>query len=212
MSAIPTSSILSDLKNDSRSGILDGSIPTFSQEDLTYLSSLPQENFKSFQNSLIERIEDEGGMTKLEEIEDENYTRIFYALDGHEGMDQLLEFAQLYIESDGGWNSIQNLIPAEITDEQSKIFIGLAVYIDKVGRPLYSEIQKKSELSNDRKICKLDAAIKLSLLGVNISVDVLVDIMTGGTGAIFSNLEVAALGFELSAIWLDYEVCNNRWH
>jgi hypothetical protein len=53
---------------------------------------------------------------------------------------------------------------------------------------------------------------RLSLSGINIGVDALVDIMTGGTAAVLTPLEDVAIGADLASIWLDYEICNGRWH
>ncbi|MCM1520993.1 MAG: hypothetical protein NC098_09425 [Lachnoclostridium sp.] len=89
----------------------------------------------------------------------------------------------------------------------------MSVYVDKIAHPYYDALKNKN-MHNlaDRRECVLAAETKLALCGINIGVDVLVDIMTGGATVELTPLETAALQCELINIWLDYEVCNGRWH
>lgn len=212
MSKIPTTSILADVSSESRSSSeYEFYIPTFSQNDLNYLASLNQDEFEAFRNELIERLGPDG-IDKLEEIQDINYDRICDILGGHEGMNKLEEFSLAYIETPGGWSYVQELLPINLTDKQINTYISFAVYIDKVSRPLYKTLTSDIPHSRVKSMCELNAAISLVTAGINIGVDVMVDIMTGGAGASLTPLEEAAMGAELTSIWIDYEICNGRWH
>lgn len=215
MSELPTISIISETKVDSRSVFnAEFVLPCFSTEDLEYLSSLSQEEFERFYHDLLNQL-GENGIERIEEIRDENYTRIFNIMNGHDGMTKLKDFAIKYIDSTGGWDSFQDLLPDNLTEQQSNIFVGIAVFIDKVSRPVYLTILSSPNYciqSRGNTMCDIEAGIKLSLAGVDIGVDGLVDIMTGGTDAVLTPLEDVAIGADLASIWMDYEICNGRWH
>lgn len=213
MSSVSTRSIISNTNPDSRSAdSLSNSIPIFTPEDLEYLSTLNQDEFISFRNNIIDQLGGEDGMSRIEEMEDENYIRIFYAMDGHEGIDNLNDFSCSYLNTPGGWSYLDVLLPDSLTTEQTKIYVGMAVYIDKIGRPIYKAILETTPISDSRDICELQAAIKLAIAGINIGVDGLIDIMTGGAGTTLTALETLAIEAQLTSIWIDYEICNGRWH
>lgn len=213
MSEIPTSSILSEGKSiHSRSSIdYEFTIPTFTQDDLNYLLSLSQSEFEEFRNNIIAQL-GENGLDELEEKQDENYIQTFEILGGHAGMDNLKEFLTSYLETPGGWHYVQTLLPKNLNKSQTNIYIANAIYIDKISRPVYSALISTSTPSRGSTICDIEAGIRLALVGVDIGVDDLVDIMTDGAGAALEPLEGAAVAADLTSIWIDYEICNGRWH
>lgn len=212
LSKIQTVSLISN-NNISRgsSDLSKYALPTFTTEDLNFISSLTQDEFIAFRDSIINQL---GGDAdgKIEEVEIYNYKRICNSLKGDEGVNQLAEFASSYLESSAGWTSIKSLLPIDLTIIETKIYISMAVYVDKVARPLYLKMTEKSNDSRSLSYCDWEAALRLALAGVNIGVDGLVDVMTGGAGLVLTPEEGAIATVELTAIWLDYEVCNGRWH
>lgn len=122
------------------------------------------------------------------------------------------------MNSEGGWPFIKALLPEELSQEQRRVYIGLSVYIDRVVRPFYGILtssdgnDENNASRSSHAICEVEATMKLLLAGVNIGVDELIDVVTGGAGAALVPLEGLALGAELTSIWLDYERCNGRWH
>lgn len=204
-----TVSILSLLNNSRASGEEDG-YPVFSSEDLNYLSSLSQEDFEKVRDSFIERLKSTG-VEDVDSIQDSNYVKIFDLLGGHQGMDQLIAFAQEYITSPQGWNQIELLMPKNIPLEQGEVYVYMATYIDKIGRPIYDVLTSKDMPVSraDSPVCVRYLQQRLAIAGVAISAEEFLDAMTGGTA---TPLEIVATGADLTGIWLDYEVCNHRWH
>lgn len=94
----------------------------------------------------------------------------------------------------------------------------MAIYIDKVAFPIYSglidniSIDDDEISTEDHELCKLAAAAKLTLAGVEFGVSQLVDIMTDGAGFTIEGLEDALLAAAVTQIWIEYEHCNGRWH
>lgn len=205
----PTVSILSLLNNSRASGVEDG-YPVFSSEDLNYLSSLSQEDFEKVRDAFIKRLKS-AGIEDVESIQDSNYIKIFDLMDGHQGMDQLIAFAQEYITSPQGWNQIELLMPQNISLEQGEVYIYMATYIDKIGRPIYDVLTSKDMPVSraDSQICIRYLQQRLAIAGAAISTEEFIDVMTGGAA---TPLELIATGADLVSIWLDYEVCNHRWH
>lgn len=212
---IETESIFSSLNPASRSSSSSNTYPVFTQKDLTYLASLSQAEFQlvidDFNSQLTtnERIE-------AEEIQDSLYIEVFNILDGHEGMDNLISFAQRYMEASQGWNSIESLLPSNLSHQQGEIYIRMAVYVDKIARPIYNQLvdldnpTSRAILSNgDDPTCKWYLTQRLAIAGIAMSAEAFLDAMTGGAA---TPIEVVATGADLVGIWLDYEVCNHRWH
>ena len=190
-------------------------IPIFTPDDLKYLSSLSQKDFESFRSNIISEFGPNGNEI-IENIEDRNYTSIFNLMNGHIGMDEYLNFATTYIESKSGIEILQELIPKNINGIQTKLYVAMAVYIDKLARPLLDELVLHEESSEPSRsgfaYCKWEAERRLALAGVQMGVDALCDVMTGGAALELTPLEGAAITADLTGIWLDYEVCNGRWH
>lgn len=209
MEGEPTVSFFS-LLNSSRSSGLEDGYPVFSTQDLNYLSSLSQEDFEKVRDAFIQKLE-YAGIEDIESIQDSNYLKVFDLLGGHEGMDQLIAFAQEYMTSPKGWSNIELLMPKNISLEQGKIYVYMATYIDKIGRPIYDVlVSKDAPVSRaDSPVCKLYLEQRLAIAGVAMSAEAFLDAMTGGTA---TPIEVIATGADLVDIWLDYEVCNHRWH
>ncbi len=62
---------------------------------------------------------------------------------------------------------------------------------------------------SDSSMCEWYLQQRLAIAGVAISTEEFIDEMTGGAA---TPLEVVATGADLLGIWIDYEVCNHRWH
>ena len=182
----------------------------FSSQDLNYLSSLSQEDFEKVRNSFIMKLEN-AGIEDIESIQDSNYIKIFDLLGGHEGMDQLITFAEEYITSPQGWNQIEFLMPKITSLEQGEVYIYMATYIDKIGRPIYDVlVSKDMPVSRaNSAMCKRYLEQRLAIVEVAITAEAFLDTMTGGAA---TPLEAIATGADLVGIWIDYEVCNHRWH
>lgn len=116
------------------------------------------------------------------------------------------------METNGGWGELRSLIPTGLTIEQAKIYVCMAVYIDKVARPIDNVLIDKSTKSRDSKFCEREARIRLALAGIDVTVYGLVDLLTDGVGFTLSTLEESSVAANLMNIWLDYEICNGRWH
>lgn len=214
LSSSPTISIFSNNDTQSSRSENEGGIPGLTSEDLKYLSSLSQKEIQALIENLDSRI-DAYGREKIEEIEVNNYNRILDLIGGYENMNQYMEFSMSYLETDGGINNLQMLMPQNLNDTQIKLYIAMAIYIDKTARPFIVEVTQSvdSKLSRgDSEYCKWVADMKLALAGVDFGVDILCDIMTDGVAAEFTGLEMAAISANITSIWLDYEVCCGRWH
>lgn len=198
----------------SRSGSDDVGFPTFDEETLNYMASLTVEEMVAQRDSLINSF-GKDLLDSIEESEYQNYVRIFDIVGGHDGVDALSSFAIRYLESKGGWTNLNRLMPSNLSDEQGEIYVAIAVFVDRFSRPVYTVMTAHGYLevqSRSSKICDMDAAAKLVLAGFDIGVDGMVDAMTGGAGLAMAPLEGMALGVELYSIWVDYEICNGRWH
>lgn len=211
---IDTTSMFLLLNTNSRTAV-DNKYPVFTSEDLEYLSSLTQEEFQDIidcfnsQLNTNERIE-------VENIQDSVYIETFTILGGHENMNKLISFTQKYMESAQGWDTIESLLPDNLSYKQGEIYIQMAVYTDKIARPIYEELNgydlSKDQTSlnnNDIEICKWYLTQRLAIAGIGISAEAFIDSMTGGVA---TPIEAIATGADLLGIWLDYEVCNHRWH
>lgn len=205
----PSVSILSLLNNSRTSDEEDG-YPLFSSVDLNYLSSLSQEDFEKVRYAFIEMLKS-ADVKDVESIQDSNYIEIFDLLGGYQGMEQLIAFSQEYITSPRGWNQITHLMPQNISLKQGKIYVYMAAYIDKIGRPIYDALISRDTPASraDSLICKRYLQQRLAIAGLAISADLFIDAMTGGSA---TPIEFIATGAELLGIWFEYEVCNFRWH
>ncbi|MDE5811311.1 MAG: hypothetical protein K2H61_03260 [Muribaculaceae bacterium] len=133
-------------------------------------------------------------------------------------MERLKFFAQQYFDNGGGVSSLEAYLPEDMTEKQIKVYVAMAIYIDKVAFPIYSglidniSIDDDEISTEDHELCKLAAAAKLTLAGVEFGVSQLVDIMTDGAGFTIEGLEDALLAAAVTQIWIEYEHCNGRWH
>ena len=205
----PTVSFLSVITN-SRGAPSNGGFPIFSSQDLNYLSSLSQEEFEEVREAFIKKIE-YAGIEYTDSIQNSYYIKVFDILGGHEGMDRLINFAQEYLALPSGWDQIEPLIPESLSLEQGNIYISMANYIDKIARPIYETLISKTipNTRGDNPVCDWYLTQRLAIAGVAISTEEFIDCMTGGAA---TPLEIVATGADLLGIWLDYEVCNHRWH
>lgn len=95
--------------------------------------------------------------------------------------------------------------------EQGEVYIYMATYIDKIGRPIYDVLTSKDMPVSraDSPECIWYLQQRLAIAGIAISAEEFLDVMTGGAA---TPIELIATGADLVGIWLDYDVCNHRWH
>lgn len=189
----------------------EANIHIFTAEGRNYLSTLSQQQFESSRDSLSHRLGEED-YSRISDEEFNNYTRLFNVLGGKDGLEKLTDFGVAYINtnSNGDWREVDYLLPDDLNDEQLDIYVGMAVYIDKIGRPVY--LSFVTPLEGREHACAEDAKIKLALIGIDVEVAVLSDILTDGFLAFASELEGVYVGVNLMDIWLQYEICMGRWH
>lgn len=186
----------------------------FSNTNLKYLSSLSKEDFLSLKNSLEAQLGKER-IDEIEKVSEENYIYIFNLMGGDEGLNRYLNFTYLYLNSNGGIDCLKKMIPAFLSEKQLEYYIGMALYVDKLARPILNTISKDRPLSRvnrDKESCKKEAEIRLALVGLNIGVDAFLDLMTDGAALELTPFEGTAVTADLLSIWIDYEICNGRWH
>lgn len=209
----PTISLLSIPQNLSRSSSLQD-IPEFTQEDLEYLKSLSQEHFICEQAKLLSLLDGISQET-IDEIAVNNYNSIVSNLGGQDGFYELLDFGSNYLHSDGGVSDIKNTLPKCINNVKIKYYIAMAVYIDKLARPICSIMENninKNPMSRQIGDCRREAETKLLLAGCDFGLDTLIEIMTGGADTGEYVFEDAYLLADIERIYYDYEVCMGRWH
>lgn len=187
-------------------------------DDLNYLSGLSEEEFKAFLDELYIIIGGEN-MQVYEDISYNNYMRIFEIMGGHDGMDQLTDFLYAYMWEESGWDSIQALLPMGLTEQQTTVYIAMAVYIDEIARPTYftiiGEVSEGDETTDplyNESYCKWELGLALIENGVKIGVEAFLEIMTGGGATEEVIPEGIEIGLDVVEAWLDYERCCGRWH
>lgn len=211
-SNIPTYSLLEQVSENGRAGNNSGiQIPVLTESDLDYLASLSFNELKSLRDDVTARL-GEGSLEIIDEIEYENYLRIYNLLEGHKGVDKLLDFGRIYLETPGGWQYVESSLPQKVSVEQAKLYIGMSIYIDKIARPILLKLDDSPKNSRGLSMCRMEAESKLLLYGFDIGFEAFVDIMTGGAGALLTELEAAYDVSRLTSIWLEYEVCMGRQH
>lgn len=215
---LPTVSLLSNKTPESRAGYIP-SYPVFTPDDLKYLSTLSQNQFMAFRDSLIITF---GGLEKLDSLQAANYADAFNALGGHEGIDQLISFSTAYLDTVPGWESIQALMPKKLSESISKGYIYQAAFIDQYSRPIHEELVQHdldagymivSEIENT--FCHHQLTVDLCMAGIDIAADTFLDVMSGGVldaTLLPESANIFALELQGLNIWLNYEVCNHRWH
>lgn len=211
LSSLPTISIPSISDTQISRSENDGGIPGLTSEDLKYLSSLSQKEIQALIEKLESRI-DTYGREKVEEIEVNNYNRILDLIGGYENMNQYTEFSMSYLETEGGINSLQMLMPQNLNENQVKLYVAMAVYIDRTTRPFMKyivQLDNNASRSHEEG-CRAMAAFKLSLLGLSIGVDAFLDITTAGAAVEFTDIELLANYAELCSIRSEYDLCMNR--
>lgn len=209
--SIPTYNIgLNDMEN-TRSLKFGIGIPVLSNQLLDYLSNLSLEELDDLMTS--NNLFNKDMLDLYDRLETENIIRIYDILGGRIQYDILQEFMIKYLESPGGINYIEKLIPGKLCEKQVKIYIAMSVYIDNIARPIFQYLEKNTRAySNDKAICKWEAAAKLSILGVGVSLDLFLDAASGGTFAAFSEIGADALIVGAVDIFHSYEECNGRVH
>lgn len=211
MMQIPTSSMLSDYPNVSSRSYKY--FPILTKSDLTYLQQLSQENFEKLIQNYKSKLGDNPDEV-FDSLEYNSYSKTFEIMDGHSGMNRYLDFAQLYLNSEGGINEINKLLPKNLTETQLNYYVATAVYMDKIGRPFIQTLTETVSVprSRDKDSCKWEAAFKLACAGLTCGVEVMIDLATGGASIPAEMLAGGANLVALASIWQQYEICNGRWH
>lgn len=196
-------------------------VPFISIEDLNLLNSLSCSEMISLKEYYLNKL-GTSGIEDYECIDTENYEYVFNLLGGHEGMDKLFAFFNSYLQVEGGKNNLIKLLPNNLSNEETYVYVGMGIFVDNIARPVYSiltnhenqcekdnEINTRSGGSNDRLDCKLDLGAKLAIMGVGVTVESFLDAAAGGA---LTELEADSAVLGLTDIWLSYEACNGRWH
>ena len=211
---VPLVSLFNVTNTNSRS--LTNSSPLLyglTAEDIEYLNSLSKSEMESERIKLISQFNPSGD-EKIDSLFLHNYEYVFNLIGGHQNMDKLIDFACHYIEVDGGWNDIKDLMPSNLTDDQSKLYIYTAICIDNISRPFFQFVLTASEkngisISRTKTICDAELAAELAISGVGLSAEMFLDVVSGGT---MTGIEAIASSAELMDIWFRYEACNGRFH
>lgn len=165
--------------------------PSVTKEDLNYLSSLSQNEFKNLRDSLAQKA---GGGEVIDSLEVANYMSLYLKVtnNGKEPnkMTKLKDYCIDYLLNyEQGSNLIENSEYADLSSEELEIYAYQSAFIDKVSRPIYEHIYEESlkatyeyEREGDHVMCMLDLGFKLALAGVDIGVGAFLDAMSGGIG------------------------------
>lgn len=147
ISLLPNHSIFSDPTATRGSMTICG--VTF--EDLEFLGSLSREELANEKRKRQDLL-GSGRIAEIESNKARNLAKNFDILGGHDGVDKIKIFAKAYMNCNGGWRDIEGLLPDDLSIEQTKVYVGIAVYIDRIARPIYLYMTKglaKSRLSED---------------------------------------------------------------
>lgn len=221
LSSVPKSSFLDMDRDNSRSSNTPVML-SISDKDLQYLSSLSQEEMLEEMEEFKEQINSSN--QELEYIEDTNYEYVLELVGGEKGMEQLLSFTMNYLDSPGGWDDLYKNLPNELTADQELAYVGMAVSVDNVTRPIYQSLTKIDGpntndpvligddalmISKNKSICAMNLGVRLAIAGVGITAEAFLDAIADGS---LTELEAYATFADLMGIWYDYEVCRGRWH
>lgn len=189
-------------------------LPCLSADDINVLNHMSISDLSNLRDS----IKDALGATTLsrtDSIADDSYLNLYEEIGEEKGIQLLEDFIHAYLREPQGWTSICKLIPQTQNQVDRVWFIRTAVVIDKSIRPVYNALSNQNSHSRaikkmkDRPDCKLMLEIKLTQLGIEMTAETFLDVMTGG-GMIPP--ELLFTGIDLVDIWLDYEMCNGRVH
>lgn len=190
--------------------------PAFSDSELDFLYSLSPEEMKEYLDNITNQI-GEKNLELADEANIEAYMAVYDYI-GPASMERLKKFGSDYLNSEKGWETISLLLPSNLSETETELYLIMAVCIDKSIRPIYNKILSRDETrifvgpgSGDMnlELCRAQLSQKLLLLGGRITVDEFIDIMTGGTA---TPIELIMDGIDAVSIWLDYENCRGRWH
>lgn len=212
MSNLKKQSIFKIVTNSRGNFQITGGLPYISQSDIDYLQSLSQSQCEDILNGLGQMLGD-NVEDILDSIAIRNRTYLCEILDGVGGIELLEKFSDLYLQTRGGIDYINDLLPNDLDDLQVSVYIACAVYIDNIARPFSTVFDQNGE-AKSRTLwnCESYANAQLEMAGVNFEIGALEAMMTGGAGLILDGLDTLALSFTLIKIWEEYEICKLRWH
>ena len=194
-------------------GLYNGAIPVFSPATLDSLANMSVVELQKIMTTYTDALEAAGLSSMIDDCELENTEKIYTTLGDRTKYDELLEFMNIYLISREGFSTIRQLMPKTLNEAQSKIYLAMAVYIDKIGRPIIDHLYPTSIYTRaNETYCKWEAAAKLSVLGVNIGVDAFLDVVTAGGAAAFTDLELDITMVGGMEIFYSYEACCGRIH
>ncbi|MCM1520992.1 MAG: hypothetical protein NC098_09420 [Lachnoclostridium sp.] len=93
----------------------------FTESDADSLFSMSQEDLIQLRNDILSVI-GENAEDKIDDLYDENYSRILKKMNGPNGIDKLISYTDSYMKSPGGWNIIDKLLPENLSNDK-KMFI-----------------------------------------------------------------------------------------
>ena len=211
VAAIPTKSLLSFNTESSRSERFGKEIktPYLSATDLEIISSQNELDCLNLKKRLLNMVGKDS--MDMEVTEDDLCLKLFKTMGSVHCMNQLKEFANEYIKAEGGLKDFTSLVPNDIKKSHIDYYVAIALYIDRIGRPLYDYIVKYNVVRSRNAMCDFAAEASLVTAGYTFGLETFVGLMTG-----VEEFELAGDAIVLTAdlvdIWIKYEQCNGRWH
>ncbi|MBD5422457.1 MAG: hypothetical protein HDR49_05445 [Bacteroides sp.] len=204
---IPTSSLLSESSVNSRA--TSNTYPVLTEDDVFYLSSLSLNELEYLMSKFQSKL-DSDDYLYIESRRDETLLKNFEILGGHEGFDRIMEFYDSYMGVEPGWTSLEKLLPNNLEEQQIDLYVNYAVYIDRIARPVSRVLTLIAEPSSrgfaDEQ-CKMAANAKLREAGLDLEIDALTEIISGGCTTIFTTIDALELGGEVAVIIYEYHKC-----
>lgn len=212
-------SIFDIINQESQTRVGKCGFPCLTKADLNYLSTLTKKEFVNLRDSLIL---ESGGMEILDSLEIANYMLLYEEITENgkyiERIQRLKEFCIDYLTSpQTNYNFDIDSNYLNLSIYEKKIYTQQSAFIDMVTRPIYDHISTVNldivhDRKGDRPDCLLELGTKLAIVGLKIGVSGFLDAMTGGADTAQVVLECLDAGVDAMSLWLDYEVCNGRWH
>lgn len=216
--ALPSLSVFDVSGNNTRGNSVG--FPSITNEDLDYLSSLNQNEFENLRDSLISEA---GGIEVIDSLQVSNYMSLYLNITNQgsepQKMQKLKDFCINYLLEPEEVSLLTRSTDVELSTSELEIYAQQAAYIDRVSRPIYEHIYEESlkiaidkERKGDKVECMMELGFKLALAGLDIGVGAFLDAMTDGIGTEGLILECIKIGVDATSMWMDYEICNGRWH
>lgn len=207
-------SALTLLNNGTRSsGALYKDIVVLTKENMDKLSGMSEEKILELKRNIISSFGDNADVV-VDSVLNCRMENLYYQLGGSEGLEKFITFTDEYLSSAEVWESVEGCLPVNMTSMEQQFFIVAAAKIDLMARPIVQYLSHSINSStrsfeDDDMYCKFKLKRDLGLMAGELTVEEFLDMMSGGTT---TPVDCLVDGAELLSIWLDYEVCNGRFH